>query len=170
MRNLWKKLTLRIALVPRSTICSLLFVRCPSAIFWAVWSVVIDPIQRESNRTISHIRKEILERINPSFTNHDSPTTVSVPVLRSAIATAVLNSVPRIVRPCSALSVFEAPGIIFRGFIPNTAATAGVSCPHSICLNDYDGTAITFAFTPHPSRMTELRNDFKSPVFMSDVV
>jgi len=50
-----------------------LFLSCgPSAIFRAISSVVIDPLQCQSLRTISHVFTEVCKRVLPPFTNRDA--------------------------------------------------------------------------------------------------
>jgi hypothetical protein len=61
------------------SIALLLLLRCPSAIFWRVWAVIINALNGSSGRARPHVLQEIFKPAkfrHPSFANVDSPPSV----------------------------------------------------------------------------------------------
>ena len=51
-------------------VSNLLLSSGPSAIFWAIPKIIINPVKREAGRAISHVRMEI-RKLFPSVANSD---------------------------------------------------------------------------------------------------
>lgn len=80
-----------------SLIAVLLFVSCPAAIVWRIWTVVIDSIKRQANRPRPHVSEERGKTIAPSFANKYSSATIAVESGVSRISTALFHGVPEVI-------------------------------------------------------------------------
>jgi len=66
---------------------------CPAAVFWRIWTVVIDSIKRESGWPLSHVYQEILKRF-PSFAHRDSSAAVPLPFVRRFVFAPLPHFLP----------------------------------------------------------------------------
>jgi len=151
-----------------ASVIGLLFIRRPSAILGAVWTVVVNAIKRFAQWPVSHVRPEIHKRINPSFANFYSPAAISRVIFTVRIAASVFHAVPRLVsfsvRPAMFKSVFLS-GVQFS---PNAAATCRGSSAHSICQYSFGTTTGTRTNTPHFSLPRKFRENRESSVNVSN--
>lgn len=81
-----------------SPVVDLLLVRRPSAILFEVAKIVIYPINRKTLWRFTHIVKEVLEGLQPSFTNGYTSTYVVLCLLGKWVAAPVLHGLPALVR------------------------------------------------------------------------
>ncbi len=71
---------------------------CPPAIIWTVWAVTINAIKAWFvGRFRSHVGVEILKRVQPSVTHHNSTLTIDVVSLVVGIVATILRRLPRTV-------------------------------------------------------------------------
>lgn len=95
--------------------------RCPSTVLRRVRPVDIDPIERETVRTQSHVREKGVEGLTPSLAHGDSALAVVGGLGNARIVAAGLCGAPRAVFPCPARAVFQLT--IARCFAQQTSAT-----------------------------------------------
>jgi hypothetical protein len=69
----------------------------PLAIFWAVVSIIINPLDAESFRLSSHVGDEVFKRISPPVTYGNTTPSVISEVIGSRVFTSFDNSTPNIV-------------------------------------------------------------------------
>ncbi len=79
------------------SIVRLFFTGRPSAIFWTIRAVVIDPVKRCSRRSFAHVFNKICKR-RPSFANVDASRTIPVVSGAFGVVTTLLNGLPNSVQ------------------------------------------------------------------------
>jgi hypothetical protein len=79
------------------SVVRLFFTGRPSAIFWAIRTVVINPIKRCSRRSFAHVLNKICKR-RPSFANVNSSRTVPFVSGAFGVVATLLNGLPNSVQ------------------------------------------------------------------------
>lgn len=130
-----------------SLVAVLLFISGPTAILWAVITVVVCPFERQLLWTFPYIFQEVLERSAPSFANRDSPPSVIVKVPRVRVMAALDHLLPNAVRGCSMLAVGCDP--LFRRHSVPTTAGLSHSLLKRASQNTFYVPAVAFAFPAH---------------------
>lgn len=144
------------------TIVRLLLVSGPTTVGLAVIAIVIFSIQCHPDWSLSHVRKEVLKRMQPSGTYLDSPSAVRRPVLATRVAASVFHSVPRFVSSAVRHSVLETVPVGFGEFFTQASATSCVSSAESVCFNRMGVAAVALAKSPIASFLPENPYDFQS--------
>jgi len=101
--TLRSELTFGVALsAPRAgwvpiTIRRLLRAGGPAAVFRHIVSVIVDAVNACSRRALSHIRQEVLKRLNPTRADLDAPASIPVIPGGRRVVASVLHRLPRLV-------------------------------------------------------------------------
>lgn len=82
----------------QASILRLLFTRCPPAVARFVVTVVVYPLQRQALRPLTHVGKEVLERMAPAATHSNAATTVVLPRPIIGIGTTLAHGEPNPIR------------------------------------------------------------------------
>lgn len=131
--------------VIRSRVIGLSFFRCPDAILWRVWAIVVDTFERVSGVwPLSHIRKEGGKIISPSFANgYAAPAVMgerSLVWVRAACNHAAPNFVFR--RMGQSMN-----GIALAGYFRReTPAAFGAPTGYGVVLGDKSIPALALPF------------------------
>lgn len=105
----------------------------PSAVFFAIWAVVINSIKRLTRWTCPHVFKEIC-KTRPAFTYCNSASAVILVVGIIGVVTALFQGVPHPVFRGSMLAVngYERTGVAPAG--------AAASIPQFVATNNFSNT------------------------------
>jgi hypothetical protein len=78
-----------------TTIRGLSAIRCPFAIPWSIWAVVIDSVKAEAFRAFAHISEKCLKRIHPGFAHINTAPAVMLVSANIRVAASALGVLPR---------------------------------------------------------------------------
>ena len=150
-----------------TAIICLLFVSGPSAVFGTIRTIVVNPVQSLAIWTMSHVLKKVF-KLQPAFANSDTPTSISIPILRFRIKAPILHPVPRPIRFCIRHAM-DFSALISGSYLPSvTTATGSLPDPHRI---SFDGDSLSTranAITPSSSFFYKFRYHNKPSVCVSD--
>lgn len=106
----------------RSPIVGLFNYGRPSAIFWLIVTVVVNAIQLQPGRSISHIAEKVSE-VSPAITYSNPPTSVVFPRFVVGVTTATNHASPAIVGRSSRISMLPVGSFSSRQRSTVAAAT-----------------------------------------------
>ena len=86
-------LTPKLNSVVKSAVIEVALPRYPSAIFWAVWAVIIDPVDIETLRSHSHVGDEV-RKLPPALANSDAPAAVVAVMKAVCVFTSLKQLLP----------------------------------------------------------------------------
>lgn len=97
----------------------------PTAIVGAVWSVVVDPVDRICwGRFLTHVREEVFERLSPALADCDSTPAVVRPILSISVVAAGADVAPcEPLRTDATLSGHSVSGLTLSGAFVAMAST-----------------------------------------------
>lgn len=116
--------------------------RRPPAIAWFIVAAVVNPINRASRRTASHIRKKRFKTSVPFLAHGNSSTTIIMVFLRPWIETALPGMMPGLVfsRIRKAVGFISISQLLFT----KTSTASAYPIPEAIFAELFNRPAITF--------------------------
>lgn len=150
-----------------SCVSGLLFLCCPSTIFWAIISIVVNSVKRTPFGPFPHVLKEIF-KLKPSLANPYPSSSVAVEGFDMGITAPRNHRSPRSVKRSLTLAVNNcSPSLSEQA--PTTASISGLKSCHRNPRNP-SAIADTFIFPGSVSRSGPKGLDYKSPKPLSDGV
>jgi hypothetical protein len=132
--------------IVRAAIPSLLFHRSPAAVSGRVRAIIINAVDAHPIRPWAHIFNESLERIAPSITDSDAPSSVFSVVLAARVQASLFDLLPDVPYLRMSLAVCSVLG---PGLFAAKATTARCgSVANVIQPNNTDRPAVALAFPP----------------------
>ena len=119
----------------------------PTAIFWAVTAVIVNPLQSVIRRAFAHIGKKILKHL-PTVANQNAAPAVMMKRRIFGILASLTHGKPRLVNARSGMPMREVVGAHMSGTsagLPPALTSAGndFSSSEVACTNGLDCAAIT---------------------------
>jgi hypothetical protein len=126
-----------------AAIVGLFLRRCPVAIVWRVWAVIIAAVNRVPVRWArAHVGEEVLEAVAPAIAYRDTASAIFRVVGRSRIQASILQALPSMVFDSRAQAVRT---VGFVNALEAQAAAGGAPFPKMVLADDNQRAAIAAA-------------------------
>lgn len=119
----------------------------PTAVFWRIWTGVVDPIKGEAFWSRSHVSKEGIKTIAPTFANDNAASAIVSIIPAFRIMTSTLHIDPTAIRRRSvhAVTAVSDAGKLTRSNPSRTPAAFRLALPQIACRHAANRAAYTLA-------------------------